>query len=67
LQQHYQDCLDEVGMGHMQAALQVSSNKDLTVVLLKTQCCFVECIVADVLTEPNFFIFRVQQSKKYAA
>jgi hypothetical protein len=23
LQQQYQDCLDEVGMGHMQAALQV--------------------------------------------
>jgi hypothetical protein len=36
LQQHYQDCLDEMGMGHTQAALQVSLNEDLTVVLLKT-------------------------------
>jgi len=33
LQQHYQDCLDEVGMGHRQAALQVSLLEDLMVVL----------------------------------
>lgn len=35
LQQHYQDCLDEVGMGHRQAALQVSLHEDLLVVLQK--------------------------------
>lgn len=35
LQQHYQDSLDEVGMGHRQAALQVSLHKDLLVVLQK--------------------------------
>lgn len=35
LQQHYQDCLDEVGMGHMQAALQVSLYEDLMVMLQK--------------------------------
>jgi hypothetical protein len=33
LQQHYQDCLDEVGVGHRQAALQVSLLDDLMVVL----------------------------------